>query len=182
VREEITEMSRRKTWVVIGLVTLLVGGAVTGAVGLRAARAAEGKDANLLPADAPGRPLAKLFRENAGRFREMLRGLGLSAEQRQEIRTILKSHREEIRTIAREVREQHQKVREAAQADPLNEAAVRQAAEGMAKGIGDAAVLHAKIRREVMAKLTPEQIKKVESFRNSVHDSVDKALAAAGNR
>jgi len=176
-------MSQRKAWAVIGLVTLLVGGAATGAVGIRAARAAatEGKDARLQSPDVAGRPLANLFRGNVARFRQMLRGLDLSPEQRGEIKTILKSHREEIRTVVREVREQHQKVREAAQAEPLDEAAVRQAAEGMAKGIGDAAALHARIRREVMAKLTPEQIKKVEGFQKGVRESVDKALAAAGN-
>ncbi len=46
--------------------------------------------------------------------------------------------------------------------------------------LGDGAVLHAKIRAEVMAKLTPAQVQKLSAFRRDIDHSVDTALEAAG--
>jgi Spy/CpxP family protein refolding chaperone len=176
-------MSRRKVWLVIGAVVLLAGATATGLVGIHAARAAatQATGTDLLPPELGARPVGKLFRENLGRLRALRGELGVTPEQREQIKTVLQSHKEEIVTVAREVREQHKQVRRAEKSEPLNEAAIRQAATNMAQSLGDAAVLHAKIRREVMAKLTPEQVKKIETFRRGVDGSVDKALAQAGN-
>jgi Spy/CpxP family protein refolding chaperone len=177
-------MNRRRVWVVTGVVTVLAIGAAAGLFGLRAARAAqaEGGKAALPAGGLADRPLAKLFRENLGRFRALRGELGLTDEQRNEIKAILKSHKEEIRTVAGELREEHKKLREATLRQPLDEAAIRQAASDMATSIGDAAVLHAKVREEVVSKLTPQQVRKLDTFRKDVETSVDKCLASAGKQ
>jgi Spy/CpxP family protein refolding chaperone len=94
-----------------------------------------------------------------------LRELGLTDAQLQQVRTFMESHRDDQKAIGDRMRDARKALQDAIEADPLNEGAIRDAAAAVGAIEADAAVLQAKIRTEVFALLTPEQVKKAKELR-----------------
>lgn len=85
-----------------------------------------------------------------------LQALNLTDAQREQVRTIMQGHRDESRALGEKAHAALDALRKATEGT-VDEALVNQ--QGLALGavIGEAAVLRAKVRAEVLAILTPEQ-------------------------
>jgi Spy/CpxP family protein refolding chaperone len=130
--------------------------------------------------DVPeARPLRMLMSGQFGRLLALRSELDTSAEQRAEIRNIVKSHKHELATALKPVAEKRRALRDATLAEGASEATIRAAADELGKAIGDAAIVGAKIRSEIHDVLTPEQRKKVEEFRDQSESAVDRFLSEA---
>jgi Spy/CpxP family protein refolding chaperone len=99
-----------------------------------------------------------------------LRELGLTDAQLQQVRTIMESHRDDQKAIGDRMRDARKALQDAIEADPLNEGAIRDAAAAVGAIDADAAVLQAKLRAEVFALLTPEQVKKAKELRSEMEN------------
>jgi len=94
-----------------------------------------------------------------------LRQLGLSDEQRQEVRRIMELHKAERQAIGERLREARRAQSEAIMAVPVDESAVRARSAELAKVETDAAVLRARMHAEVYNVLSPEQQEKAKALR-----------------
>jgi Spy/CpxP family protein refolding chaperone len=86
-------------------------------------------------------------------------------EQQQQIKSIIDSHREEFRAIGERMKTVHQGMRAVIEADTIDENAIRAKVAEAAVVEADQVVLGARVRAEVMAILTPEQLQSVKAFR-----------------
>ena len=111
-----------------------------------------------------------------GRLLTLRSELGITTEQREQIRGIVKSHRQEIAAVLKPVAEKRRALRDATLAENPNDAAIHAAANELGKAIGDAAVVGSKIKAEVHKVLTPEQREKITQFRQQSETAVDKFL------
>ena len=91
--------------------------------------------------------------------------LGLSDDQRQEVRRIRDLHKAERQSIDERLRAARRAEEEAVMAVPVDEAKVRARSADLAKVASDAAVLRAKVHAEVYNVLTPEQQEKAKTLR-----------------
>lgn len=108
--------------------------------------------------------------------------LDVTSEQRQQIRTIMQSHRQEFQALAERRRAAQQALQAAMTADPLDEAAIRSASAALAEVQADAAVLRAKVHREVFAVLTPEQQAKAKALREEARTRFEQRRQQRMNR
>ena len=128
--------------------------------------------------DVPeARPLGMLMSGQFGRLLTLRSELGITTDQREQIRGIVKSHRQEIATVLKPVAEKRRALRDATLAETPNDATIHAAADELGKAIGDAAVVGSKIKAEVHDVLTPEQREKITEFRQQSETAVDKFLA-----
>jgi len=165
--------------VVLGVVAMLATSVRAGTATPRAPLSA-GAGAEALAPLGPGRPLARCLRESLFKLRALRDELNLSPDQRQAIANVLQGHKAEIIAAIRSVHEKRKALLQAVRAENVDEQAIRQAAQGMATTIGDAAVVWARARREVLAVLTPEQRQKVERALAEIQNSVEGAMAELG--
>ena len=115
-----------------------------------------------LPAEANRGPGSGAHHEMHGGMR-MLRGLDLTAEQREQARKIFEEQSGAFRANAEAARAAHEALRKAA-VDP--NADVRALADAVGKAHANAAVLRVETLRRVAALLTPEQRQKLEQGRS----------------
>ena len=94
------------------------------------------------------------------------RRLGLSDDQKDQIRGILKSHATEIETQLEASQTGRTALREAMGAQPLDESRIRQQALALGEVRADGAVLRARIRSEIWPVLTTEQQEKAKQLRS----------------
>lgn len=97
-----------------------------------------------------------------------LRGLGLTDAQREQVEAVMDSHRDEQKAIGERMMTARKALRDAVEADAFNDAAIRAAAAEVGGVEADAAVLRARLRAEVFALLTPEQVQKVKDLRSEM--------------
>lgn len=91
-----------------------------------------------------------------------LRAAELTEAQQKQVQAVVQSHREEQAAIGERMRAARAALQEAVEADAFDEAVIRAKAADVAAIEADAAVLRAKVRAEVLALLTPEQVQKVK--------------------
>src|SRR5688500_10276776 len=94
-----------------------------------------------------------------------LAALDLTQAQQDLIRDIRQRHSEEVRSVETRARAAHDAQRQAIEAIPLNEAAIRSTTLALAEVQADLAVLQARVQNEVFAALTPEQQARVKQAR-----------------
>jgi Spy/CpxP family protein refolding chaperone len=152
--------------------TCMVAAALVCGLGQRVL-AAPGPAGDELPA---ARPAGMLLSGQLGRLLELRSELDLTADQRSQIREIVKSHRQELSSVIKPVVEKRRALRDATLAENASEAAIHTAADELGKAIGDAAVVGSKIKVEVRQVLTPEQQEKISQFRGESQSAVDKFL------
>jgi len=100
-----------------------------------------------------------------GMFGLPMRELALTDAQREQVRTIMESHRDAQKAIGDRMQAARKTLHDAIAAETFDEGAIRAAAADIGTIEADAAVLQAKIRGEVFALLTPEQVKKAKELR-----------------
>ena len=130
------------------------------------------------------RPLGRLLMGRVGRLMTLKSDLNLTSDQKAAIATTLSAHKAEIAKALQPVIEKGRALRAATAADAPDEANIRTLADDLGRAIGDAAVVGAKVRREVKAaaQLTDEQAKRIADFHADNQAALDRFLsdAAAG--
>jgi Spy/CpxP family protein refolding chaperone len=109
-------------------------------------------------------------------FGRIARALDLSDDQKTQIKTVVKSHASEIETQMKASAAARRAVHEAVFAQPVDEAAIRAAAQKLGQVHADGAVLFAKIRVEIQPILTEEQCAKIQKFRDRARHRADSAV------
>jgi Spy/CpxP family protein refolding chaperone len=97
-------------------------------------------------------------------FGRIARSLDLSADQKAQIKTILKSHSAEIQAQMAAGATARRALHDAIKAQSVDEKAIRDAAAKAGQVHADGAVLFAKIRAEVLPVLTADQKQKLQSM------------------
>ena len=105
-----------------------------------------------------------------GMFGLPMRELDLTDAQREQVRTIMESHRDQQKAIGDRMQAARKALHDAIAAETIDEGAIRGAAADIGTIEADAAVLQAKIRGEVFALLTPEQVKKAKELRSEMEN------------
>jgi periplasmic protein CpxP/Spy len=94
-----------------------------------------------------------------------LHGIQLTDSQRQQVRSIMESHRAEFQAVAAKVLDARRDFAEAIEADTLDEAAIRARSTAMAAAMAEEAILQARVRSEVRALLSAEQLEQLKQRR-----------------
>ena len=130
-------------------------------------------------AQAPGRPGGGGFGRRGG---PMARGgamgpggavdlplaqLHLTAQQRDQVKTIVDSHQDELKTLGDREAAARQALEQSVTADAIDEGAIRQHAADLGAVEADMAVERAHIRAEVLQILTPDQQKEAKTLADS---------------
>jgi len=118
-------------------------------------------------------PLVNLIRGQIGRWMVLRSDLDLSADQKQQIVTIIQAHKAEILQAMQPVSQKRQALRDAITSASPDEAAIRAAADNLGHAIGDAAVLASKLKQQIAPILTDEQRQKISDFRGQSDHAVD---------
>jgi Spy/CpxP family protein refolding chaperone len=95
-----------------------------------------------------------------------LRELELTDAQLEQVKAVMASHRDEQKAIGDRMMTARKALQEAIAADTTDEEAIRAKAAEVGAIEADAAVLQARIRTEIVALLTPEQVKKAKDLRS----------------
>ncbi len=95
-----------------------------------------------------------------------LRGIDLTDAQKQQIQTLTTQMREQNRAAFERMRSADEAFQNAVDATPVNEQAIRAAAQSRAIAQADVAIVQAKLRTQVLALLTPEQQAQVAKRRS----------------
>lgn len=130
----------------------------------------------MMVGDGEFRPLRLFLQGQMGRMMTLRSELDVTDEQRDAIKKIVVSHRSEIVAVAKPIVEKRRVLRDATLAKDSSDEAIRTAANDLGKSIGDAAVLASKVKGEVGKVLTPDQMLKIDSFRQESDVSVDSFL------
>ena len=97
-----------------------------------------------------------------------LRGLDLTDAQREQVKAIMESHRDEQKAIGDRMQAARKALHQATAADAFDEGVIRAKAVEVGAVEADAAVLQARIKGEIFAILTPEQVKKAQELRSNM--------------
>src|SRR5262245_4286779 len=92
-----------------------------------------------------------------------LRGIDLTDAQREQVKSIMDSHREEFRQLGDKMRQAHEAFEQATRAETGDESTIRARSTAVASAMADEAILRAKVRTEVNAILTPEQLEQLKT-------------------
>ena len=90
----------------------------------------------------------------------LAKALGLSREQKEQIKTIFRKHHDEIAPLRAKMVSERRELRDLIRSDKPDETALREQWKKIAATGGDLAVLRARMSREVRTVLTTEQVKK----------------------
>jgi Spy/CpxP family protein refolding chaperone len=93
-----------------------------------------------------------------------MRQLGLTDDQRQQIRAAMTSHQDEVKGVFERVRKAREAQQAAIEQVPLNEPQIRAASSELAAAEADAAVLRARVHEQIFSVLTPEQQTKAKAL------------------
>jgi Spy/CpxP family protein refolding chaperone len=93
----------------------------------------------------------------------MLRGIGLTGEQRQQLRELVQQRQPQFRVLLQQLAEARRGIRSARQATPVDEAAVTRLREQAAKLRQDITALRQQVRADAFTLLTPEQQEKLKT-------------------
>jgi protein CpxP len=94
----------------------------------------------------------------------LAKALGLSKEQKEQVKAIFLKHRDGIAPLRKEMVSERRELRNLIQADKPDEAAIRDQVKKIAATGGNLAVDRAKMFQEVRAVLTPEQVEKFRAL------------------
>lgn len=91
-----------------------------------------------------------------------LRGLDLTEAQQGQVKSIMESHRDEVRAAGQKIGAAREAMRTLLEADQINESAIRAKSVEVAAAEADAAIIQARVRQEIFAILTAEQLQKAK--------------------
>jgi protein CpxP len=97
-----------------------------------------------------------------------LRGLNLTEAQQQQVQAVRQQYREQTRTVAEKLRAAFDAQRQAVEAVPADESAIRATTQSLAEAQTEMALQQARVNAEIYGLLTPEQqtqLKKLQAER-----------------
>ena len=110
------------------------------------------------------------------RGHQLAKALGLSEEQKEQVKAIFRKHRDEIAPLRKEMVSGRRELRMLIQSDKPDEAAIREQVKKIAATGGNLAVLWAKVSQEVRAILTPEQIRRFRDLQEKRDRRIDRMM------
>ena len=122
------------------------------------------------PADGPGAKLRE-------RIHTRLVALGITGQQRDQMRAVLREFQPTVQPMVRQCIQQHRALRATIQATPLNEAAIRAQAAKAAAADADLAVARGRIVEKIRPILTAEQLQAVRTLEEDAYSCIDDGLA-----
>ncbi len=96
----------------------------------------------------------------------MTRSLSLTDDQAKQIKEIYDSHQADRSARSQAIMSAREALQKATVATPLNEQAIKSAAQAVGQAEGDSALLEARTRSQVGALLNPDQQQKFASYRD----------------
>jgi len=120
-----------------------------------------------------GTPMGRLLQRVIGRKLILRSNMNVTDEQREKIRGIVESRKPEIVAKVKPIVAGKRAVADAVGADRTDEAAIRAACGQLGRSLGDASVLAAKVRKEVLTVLTDDQRGLLDAFQSEVASDVD---------
>lgn len=106
----------------------------------------------------------------------LAKALGLSREQKEQIKAIFRKHRDEIAPLRDEMVSGRRELRNLIRSDKPDEAVIREQVSKIAATSGNLAVGRAKMYQEVRALLTPEQIRKFQALQEKRDRRIDRMM------
>ena len=94
-----------------------------------------------------------------------LRGADLTDGQREQIRALVQQSRESGQAVREQLRQAQEAQREALAVVPVNEGLVRSTTQALTDAQAEAALVQARLRADVLALLTPDQLQASEDAR-----------------
>jgi Spy/CpxP family protein refolding chaperone len=104
--------------------------------------------------------------------------LDLSETQRTQVKDVLRSHKDAIAADIKSVHDARSGLHAAIEASPMDENAIRARAAQLGRAEGDAAILRAQIRAEILPILNDDQKENLAAFRSRVEGSGDRFAAS----
>jgi protein CpxP len=117
-----------------------------------------------------------------GRFGRRLAQLGLTDQQKVQVKGILRGYQPTAGPLIREVVTERRALRDAIRAQTIDETAIRAQAAKVASLEADLAVQRAHIAHDIRAVLTPDQIQKLKDMQTAADARVDGLLQRIANR
>jgi protein CpxP len=115
-------------------------------------------------------------------LKKMMAVVGLSDEQKAEVKDILTQNRALLEPILKHLVAERRALRNLIQSGSSDETAIRTQAASVAKLQADLAVERAKVYQAVLKILTPEQTQKLKDFQEERDRKVDNFLSRIGER
>ncbi len=117
-----------------------------------------------------------------GHFALRLKQLGVTADQKAEVKTILRKYQPTVGPLIKEVVTERRALRDAIHAETIDETAIRAQAAKVASLESDLAVQRAHVSHDIRAVLTPAQLQKVKQMEIDVDARIDGFLHRVANR
>jgi protein CpxP len=115
-------------------------------------------------------------------FARNLAQIGVTDDQRAQIKGILRKYQPTVGPMIREVVTERRALRDAIRAESFDESAIRSQAAKVAGLEADLAVQRAHVAHDIRAVLTPEQLQKLKELQVNADVRVDRALARVAKR
>jgi len=117
-----------------------------------------------------------------GRFALKLAQLGVTADQKAEVKSILRKYQPTVGPLIKEVVAERRALRDAVRAQTIDETAIREQAAKVASLESDLAVQRAHVSHDIRAVLTPDQLQKLRDMQVNVDSRIDGFLHRVANR
>lgn len=114
------------------------------------------------------------------RIHERLVQMGISAEQRDQIREVLRGFMPEVAPLVKQAIQEHRTLRDTIRATPVNDAAIRAQAAKVAAIDADLAVKRARIVEKIRPILTAAQLKEIQQMEEHFQSRMDEGLGRLG--
>jgi periplasmic protein CpxP/Spy len=117
-----------------------------------------------------------------GRFALKLKQLGVTADQKAEVKTILRKYQPTVGPLIKQVVTERRALRDTIRASTIDETAIRAQSAKVASLESDLAVQRACVAHDIRAVLTPEQLQKLKDMQIDVDARIDGFLHRVANR
>ncbi len=158
---------------------LLIGGLIVGSLASLTYAAVPAATAQFGGGQWAQTPLGKMLSGNLGRMLTLRSELGVTEEQRQQLREVIKSHRSEIAGTVKSLHDARTNLRDSVMKTDASESEIRSAATTLGNAIANAAVQRAELRKEIAPIFTAEQQQLVRESLAENDAAVDKFLTNA---
>ena len=113
-----------------------------------------------------GGPSGGRMGKGSGRhFARLAKALDLTDAQKEQVKAILETEREKVAPLRQTLGETREKIRQAVEAKPFDEAAVRSLAASQNETRTELVVSRARVKSQIFALLSPEQQERAKKFR-----------------
>jgi Spy/CpxP family protein refolding chaperone len=117
-----------------------------------------------------------------GRIAERLVALGVTDQQKAEVKTVLRKHQPTVQPLVKQLVTERRALRNTIRAETIDESAVRAEAAKVASLEADLAMQRAHLSHDIRAVLTPDQIQKLKDMQVDFDVRIDGFLHRVAKR